>query len=555
MHSDSVTLSKLADEYWQAYLGFNPVMATMLGVDGYDDRMADPSREGSQRQVQSFTALRDRLAGIDATNLDGVEQVTLAMLAQRLDDERDAAAAGLQEVAISANVAGELSGILATVPQARLTTAERAQAYLGRLAAIGAYFDQLTRRYCQAKADGRYPTALGVRQAIEQIDGYLVTEPARDPLLRPSPPDPDWTVKAEALVKDTVRPALARMRDCLANEILPVGRDDERVGVCHIPGGLSGYSSNVALHTTTTMTAEEIHRAGEELVAQLSDEIDEVGAAAFGTTGAADVLQRVQRECFGSAEEIMRCVLAAYHRAEQALPGWFRDYRLPPCGLEEMNELQARGGIAAYYMWPAVDGSRLGTMWINTDRPQERSAASYEVLAFHEGVPGHHLQAVVSGGAELPAFRQHRRISAHSEGWGLYVEHLADEMGLYSSPVFRLGMLSSAAWRAARLVIDTGLHHFGWSRSRAVQYLRGCTSLSRGEIDNEIDRYIAAPGQALSYFIGRVRLDALRAKAQGALGSRFEIAEFHHRVLAGGSVPLDVLDKFIDRWIDETLAV
>ena len=174
-------------------------------------------------------------------------------------------------------------------------------------------------------------------------------------------------------------------------------------------------------------------------------------------------------------------------------------------------------------------------------------------MTFHEAVPGHHLQVTVSADLEqLPDFRRYRRSAAHSAGWGLYVEHLADEIGLYSTEVDRLGMLSSAAWRACRLVVDTGIHHLGWSRARAVEFMRDNTALSGTDVDNEIDRYIAAPGQALSYMIGRIRIDQLRSRARQQMGAAFDIAEFHHRLLCDGSVPLDTLDDVIAEWIAES---
>jgi uncharacterized protein (DUF885 family) len=214
-----------------------------------------------------------------------------------------------------------------------------------------------------------------------------------------------------------------------------------------------------------------------------------------------------------------------------------------------MDPHQAKAGSPAYYVWPSADGTRKGAFWVNTREPTQRHRATHESVTFHETVPGHHLQAAVGAEADLPDFRRYRRSSAHAEGWGLYVEQLADEMGLYSSPLARLGMLAEAAFRASRLVVDTGLHHRGWSRNQALSYLRDNTAEPEMTVRAEVDRYIAMPAQALGYMIGQIRMQELRRRAQQHFGPRFDIAEFHHRLIAEGSMPLDVLDDVIADWI------
>jgi uncharacterized protein (DUF885 family) len=214
--------------------------------------------------------------------------------------------------------------------------------------------------------------------------------------------------------------------------------------------------------------------------------------------------------------------------------------------VREMDPVEAADSVLGYYRPPAADGSRPGTHVVNTYRPQSRPRYEYEALAFHESVPGHHLQiSVAQSRTDLPAFRRFTYVAAHGEGWALYTERLCDEMGLYSGELDRLGMVSFDAWRACRLVVDTGMHHYGWSRQQAIDFLRDNTALSESNIANEVDRYIAAPGQALAYMVGRLRLDALRDQSREALGSRFDLKEFHHRVLGHGPVPLDTLTEIV----------
>ena len=196
----------------------------------------------------------------------------------------------------------------------------------------------------------------------------------------------------------------------------------------------------------------------------------------------------------------------ALRRAEEAVPDWFAGYDIAPCVVREMDPAEAENSVLGYYVAPAADGSRPGAHVVNTYRPQLRARFEYEVLAFHESVPGHHLQiAVAQSRGELPRFRRFTYFDAHGEGWGLYTERLSDEMGLYTSELGRLGMVSFDAWRACRLVVDTGMHHFGWSRERAIKYMLDNTALTETNIVNEVDRYIAMPGQALAYMLGRLR--------------------------------------------------
>jgi uncharacterized protein (DUF885 family) len=211
-----------------------------------------------------------------------------------------------------------------------------------------------------------------------------------------------------------------------------------------------------------------------------------------------------------------------------------------------MNPVEAEGSVLGYYQPPAADGSRPGAHVVNTHRPPLRPRFEYEALAFHESVPGHHLQIGIGQSlTDLPEFRRFSHVTAYGEGWALYTERLCDEMGLYTGELSRLGMVSFDAWRACRLVVDTGMHHFGWSRQRAIDYLRANTALSETNIANEVDRYIAAPGQALAYMIGRLRIRELRDRVRAATGDAFDIRDFHHRVLAQGSVPLDVLEEVV----------
>lgn len=553
-------LATLADEYFRLAMSADPFEASMNGIPGYDHLVPDPSREADQRQAADRAELASRLAELDPDQLTGPDTVTYTMLARLLRDERDRRAAGLSEVAVSGTIAGHLSNIIGIVPQVPIGDESAARAYLDRLAGLGDYFDAVAHRHREAAADGRFPTALGVRQAIDQVDDYLAGPVEGDPLASPGLPasvDADqWYARAREIIAETFRPAVRRYRDTLATELLPNGRDDDHVGVCHVPGGADGYRIEARAHTTTDLTPEEVHELGHRLVDGLRAEFAELGGRALGTTDVAEVLQRLREDPnlrFQTAGEIVTYATDALRRAEAALPGWFRDYAIAPCVVREMSEVEAKGSVLGYYLPPAADGSRPGAHCVNTYQPHIRPRFEYEALAFHESVPGHHLQIALGQSLTgLPDFRRFAYITAHSEGWGLYAERLSDEMGLYTDELSRLGMVSFDAWRACRLVVDTGMHHLGWSRSQAVAFMRDNTALSYANIDNEVDRYIAYPGQALAYMVGRIRIDELRQRAQSALGSDFDIVAFHDHVLGNGAVPLDALEQIIDQWILRT---
>jgi uncharacterized protein (DUF885 family) len=518
-------METLGEEYFRRHYAFDPFAAGVFGVPGFEAEVPDPSRAAADRHRAELARIA---AELDAAG-PAPDPISHAVLRRLLEDGQRVLADGMIEVGVTAGGTGPLAMVVSTVPASTGTDEE----YAARLEKLPGYFDAYAERYVQAVRDGRFPTAIGVRQAIEQADAYLSTPRRDDPLLR-------------RISNDTVRPAVARFRDALEEHLLPVARPDEKVGLCHVPGGPEGYLGLVRASTTTELDPEEIHRTGLSLVERLREEFAERGGRALGTTDVNEVLVRLREDQtlrFGTAGEIVDTVTRALRMAEAALPDWFVPYDIAPCVVREMDPAEAEHSVLGYYMPPSADGSRPGAHVVNTHRPPLRARFEYEALAFHESVPGHHLQiALAQSRTDLPAFRRFAYFDAHGEGWGLYSERLADEMGLYSDELTRLGMVSFDAWRACRLVVDTGMHHFGWSRSRAIDYMRANTALSETNIKNEVDRYIAVPGQALAYMIGRLKIDELRARTRSAL----DVREFHHEVLAHGPLPLDVLEDLLE---------
>ncbi|MFI6318122.1 DUF885 domain-containing protein [Nonomuraea sp. NPDC050556] len=542
-------LAKISERYFEQQLADDPFMATEFGVPGYDDQVGDPSPAADVRRAAELDATERDLDAIDPAALEGQDRITYSMLRRLIRDERATRKAALGDVAVTASVAGVHTGILSLMPATALTTPERAADYLSRLRKLGGYFDAHLERYREAGREGRHQTERGLRQAITQLDGYLALDPSLDPLVQPTPQGVDvdsWRAEAAEIVATQVRPALERWRTAFQEEFLPVSRDDEHVGICHVPGGREGYLAAARHHTTTDLTAEEIHQIGLDVLAELRKEFAEVGGRALGISDPDQVMAALREDLslrFESAEQIVHSATEALARAEAALGDWFLPYEIAPCEVREIPEVAAKDSVLAYYTPPTADGSRPGIHWINTYEPPSRARFEYEALAFHESVPGHHLQlALAQTRSELPDFRRFGYVTAHGEGWGLYTERLADEMGLYSGDLTRLGMLSFDAWRACRLVVDTGMHHFGWSRTRAVEFMLANSAASEVNVVSEIDRYIAWPGQALAYMIGRLRIQELRERVEG----RVDIKTFHDAVLANGSVPLDTLEEIID---------
>lgn len=547
----SQRLARLGDEYFRASFAARPFAATAFGVPGFDAEVPDPSRAADGQLRSALSGIASALAEVDPRGLTGDDRISHSVLTSKLRYEQDTLRWGLHEVAVSASMMGPVAALVSTVPSAPVHDPEAAAAYVARLGKLAGYLDGLAQRHQRAVGEGRFPTARGVGQAIAQLDGYLATPLADDPLLRPSPgPEVDaeaWRARVAELVEGQVRPALARYRDVLSGELLAVGRPDDRVGICHVPGGRQGYLAQVRAHTTTALTPEQIHSIGLRLVAELREEFAERGEKVLGTNDVAQVLSILREDTSlrsTAAADIVDTVENALRRAEVALPAMFHPYDIAPCQVREMDPVEAAGSVLGYYRPPAADGSRPGTHVVNTYRPELRPRFEYEALAFHESVPGHHLQVSLAQSlTELPDFRRFSYVTAHGEGWALYTERLCDEMGLYSSDLARLGMVSFDAWRACRLVVDTGMHHYGWSRERAVAYLRDNTALSEVNISNEVDRYIAAPGQALAYMVGRLRLQALRERVVTSGGQ--DLRDFHHQVLGHGPVPLDTLEEIV----------
>jgi uncharacterized protein (DUF885 family) len=554
-------LREIADGYWEAVMDASPVYATFVGDHRYDDRMDELTEEAEDTHLAAVGALGDQAQILDPDSLSPTGRVTRGLLLAEVDNARTRVRHRLAELASDQNT-GAHADLLQIAPQTRAADAATAEMLVQRYRQAGRFLDQAADRFRSGLAKGRTPAAINVERSLNQVDGYLASPLDADPFVHlPPPQDPEgwdeeaWRGELRQVTEEVIRPAFERYRAVLADELQPVARPHDRPGLCHLPDGDEVYAALVRLHTTTDLTPQELHDIGvEEITRRLPVEYAEIGGRAFGLHETAEVFERLRSDPslrYATGEEIMADATAALGRAKAAMGEWFGRLPEAECDIVAVPEYLAADAPAAYYFPPAGDGSRPGTYYVNTHAPEDKSRTEAESIGYHEAIPGHHLQlAIAAELTELPSFQRFGfGNTAYVEGWALYTERLADEMGLYSGDLDRIGMLTADAWRAGRLVVDTGLHALGWTRQQAIDFLLEHTPLDPGEVTVEIDRYIGMPGQALAYKAGQREIFRLRAVAQEQLGDRFDIKGFHDAVLAHGAVTLPILGDLVADWV------
>jgi len=555
-------LARLAAEYWDTFLETHPLFATAVGDDRFDDRLSDPTPEGIAAARARFAALRDRAAALDPGLLAGEDSVTLSALRETIDSDIAELDTGLLEWNVD-----PLDGVPAELLQVpdyqRLETPADGRNMVTRWREMAVFADRHLATLRRSLADGRVACRAPGDRTVAILE-ELLDGPADDwPFLAPLAEIdglPGWTTAERerfatdlrAAVDDAIRPAFERLHDALVTEILPASRSQEHPGMCHVDGGPDGYRRLIRVHTSLDLDAETLHRIGLDEIARIDAELADLAGRTIGAPSLEAALASLRADpslYFATGDEVYERAATSLARAVEAIPSWFGRLPQAPCEVVRMAPFESEHSTIAYYRQPAVDGSRPGQFFINTSRPETRPRYEAEALAFHEAVPGHHLQIAI--GQELPhlpEFRRHLGPTAFFEGWGLYTERLSDEMGLYSGDLDRIGVLSFDAWRAARLVVDTGMHALGWSRDRAIRFMLDHSALAPNNIGNEVDRYIVLPGQALAYKTGQLELLRLRAETGERLGPAFDIRGFHDTVLGSGALALPTLRGVVEAW-------
>ena len=558
---ESSRLATVAADAWSDALRLDPVFATAIGDRRFDDRLRPNGPGALEAAAERVDAELRRAAAIDAEHLSPGDRVTRRALLDFLGFERDLLDSGIEAWDVDP-LDGPQVAFLNIATFQPIRNRDEAAALLARWREMGPWIDRhVDSSRAALRAGVGAPNAL-VRSVVAELDDLLRRDVAGWPLLAPArdlPPEIDPS-DAERLAADllstvteSIRPAFARYRAFLVDELAPVARGDDRPGLGALPDGDAIYARLVRSHTTLDLTAEAIHRIGLDETARIDGEFEELGGRVLGTSDRGSVIHRLRSDPalhFATSAEVFAVAAASLQRATAAIPGWFGRLPVARCEVVEMAEHEARHSTIAYYRDPAADGSRPGSYYINTSEPRTRPRYDAEVLAFHEAIPGHHLQIAIAQELDgLPAFRRYAGPTAFIEGWGLYTERLSEEMGLLSGELDRFGILSFDAWRACRLVVDTGLHALGWSRDAAIGFMLEHTALAENNIVNEVDRYLAMPGQALAYKLGQLEFLRLRAEARAALGGRFDIRRFHDAVLTQGAVGLGTLDEIVRSWI------
>jgi uncharacterized protein (DUF885 family) len=560
----SETLARLADEYWEGRLRADPLEATAIGDRRYDDRLPDNTPAGRARERERLQGLLARTQAVRETDLANRERVTLSALLTELQSDLTYHEVALDEWTVDPAFGPQVNLFRVASYQIVRTPAE-GRALVTRWRAMGPYLDQVIANLRRGLAAGKTPVRASVEKAIGGMQEVLATAESEWALSSPATAEhADWSEADRKALRDgvtsavheSVRPAYERLLAFLKTDALPAARPQEKPGIQHVGGGAEAYAKLIRVHTSLDLTAAEIHKTGLAEVARINGELEALGTKVLRTGDRKEILRRLRTDPalhFTTRAEVEAKAESALARARTAIPQWFGILPQAPCDVVPMEAHEEKNSTIAYYRQPATDGSRPGRYYINTYAPETRPRYEAEALAYHEAIPGHHLQiAIAQELRDLPEFRKHAGVTAYVEGWALYTERLSNEMGLYSGDLDRIGMLSFDAWRACRLVVDTGMHAQGWSRQQAIDYMIENTALAENNIENEVDRYIVWPGQALAYKTGQLEILRLRAEARQKLGDRFDIKAFHDTVLENGGVSLGTLRELVATWIERT---
>ena len=546
-------INELAQEYFDYLLTVWPTWGHLMGNYQHADLYDDASRAGEDDEIRIRRAYADRAEAIPADDLSAQDRITREMLVFDGRRNADILDARFAEFGVDP-IFGPVAGLPVYIPKLPIPNADVAEAMIAKTRLIAKNFRDMSDRLLEGVARNRTPAAFAVEDTVAQIDRWLASPIEEDPLLHTAEPagvaDGDaWRGRLRDVVELDVRPAMAQYRDTMRDRVRSVARDDAHVGLSWLADGEDSYGRMIRYHTTLKMTAEEIHAIGLEQIEKLAGEYRVLGHEVLGTSDVPEIFRRLREDPalhHTNGSDIVAASKAALAKATAATRDWFGILPKAACDVEE-----TQSGAMAFYFPPAKDGSRPGVFFMNTADPSGWGRYQIEATSFHEGIPGHHLQLAISTElTNVPEFRKRAFIAAYGEGWGLYSERLADEMGLYTTPLDRIGMLEADSMRACRLVVDTGMHALGWSRQRAVDYMTDNSPMRLSQVVAEIDRYAVTPGQALAYMIGRLEIQRMRREAEEALGDRFSIQGFHDTVLGSGLMPLPVLDRVVRDWVE-----
>lgn len=556
-HPDSLAarVRQLSDSYVVAYFERHPDEATLNGVaNGPHDRLPDNSPAATARWQSREEGWLAQLKRVDADKLTGrPEDIAYGVMRDAIEGSIATRVCRFELWSVGHDGGGWLPTITALATMQAVGTDDARRQALARWRAVPAYIatelanhrEGLRRRFSIPRGN--------VEIALSEIDTLLSTPIEQSPLYDPARRDstPEFRTELARVIETEIQPAIRRYRDFLAGEY--VGRARTKIGVSANPDGYKCYEASIRASVGLNVHPDTLHALGERALEALKARMREIAISSLNTSDVARLLERLRRDTaftFRTRDEMLAHARAALVRAHEAMPAWFGRLPRAPVIVEPYPAFRERQSVGEWNP-PSEDGSRPGIYYISTYDPLHKSRADLEPLSFHETIPGHHLQGTIAleRGASVPAIARYFWSPGMGEGWAEYAEELADEMGLYSSDTARFGMLADLALSAALLVVDTGIHWLGWTRTQAIDYLREHTHVPLLRAEVSVDRYPLWPAQGVSYALGRFEIRRLRALAQQRLRDRFDIREFHDRVLENGAVPLPMLRAAIQRWI------
>ena len=553
-------LQQLSKDFFQNSLDSSPTSAIMRGHKQYFDQIEELNEETFEKETEAVNDFISRLENIDRESLSNREKVTHGMLEFALSSNKDSLMDRSWE--FGAGVSGFTSFLIDYNQQMFVPDSESADMLLKRLELYKRLFSQIADVQMIGLKNNRVATERNLLRTIDQLKNYLGSSLEEDPLLlinfSPEISDSfisDWKEKAKKIIDSNIRPTVLAYFEQLKSDHIPKGRSDEHSGIMWIDGGEETYLRALRKYTGhKNITVKEVHEVGLSEIERLKKEFFEIGENVFpGVSTPEEVLEKMQTEPsmrYESKEQMLQLAVDTIERAYKPLDQWFTVFPKSPCKVLPVPAESEQHAPPAYYYPPLPDGSRDGTYFLNTYKAETKSIFEAESVAFHEAIPGHHLDRTIAVELQdVPEFQKYVASTAFVEGWGLYSEQLANEMGLYSNDVQQLGRLGNDAWRACRLVLDTGMHGMGWSRDKAVEFFRANSPIEEINSEIETDRYIAWPGQACSYKMGQLKIEELRRKAENELGDKFDIRYFHDEVLCDGGITLPILENKIKDFI------
>ncbi len=558
--SSAETLNDLFSDYWEFQMRQSPTWATNLGDHRYDSLLPDMSLEAVPREAAALRSFQARLEVLSKQKGSARDTINAEFFGRELSDRLEDLDNHWYLMPVSQQ-GGPQIDIPELVNYHPLKTAGDCENFVTRLHAFPAYVDQLIARMRQGMKEHLVPAKITIEKALPQIEAHVVDDPQKSVLAGaidkidstiPENERKKLSESIQAAIQKEVVPGYDRLARFVRTEYLPACRDT--VGILALPDGKRRYRSLARQFTTTQLAPEQIFQLGQkqltEIQTQMRELMEDVGFKG-SLVEFAESLRHSGKFFYTSADSLVEGFKTILKQMDEKLPLLFGHLPEAPYSYKVMEPYRAESAPDAYYYPAPEDRSRPAYFYINTFRPEMRPKYTMEALAYHEAVPGHHMQiAIQQELGELPQFRRHGGYTAFVEGWALYSEELPKEVGMYSDPYSEFGRLTFDAWRAVRLVVDPGIHYFGWTRDEAIKFFHENTALSDLNIVSEVERYIAWPGQALAYKVGQLKIQEIRVKAERELGDKFDIRAFHDELLSDGALPLDLLDEKMDRWLE-----